>query len=398
MKKVILSIFLLLVFGTIRAGEPVESLVDGNSAFALEMYRILAKQGGNVFFSPFSISTALAMTYSGARAGTAEEMAQALHFPLDHGELHPDFQKLHAHFTDIQRGAPFQLHIANALWIDQEFELLPEFIRLNQEFYAAHLYLLDFRTDPEASRLRINGWVEDETQGKITDLLAPGIINNLTSLVLTNALYFLAEWSRQFDPQSTRDMDFHVSPEQKVRVPMMFQNSFFSYKEYESLQVLEMTYEGGDLSMFVCLPKRIDGLHELESRLDSETLKEWISRHPSRQVKVFFPKFKTTGEYSLKDHLMALGMKDAFTNEADFSGIEPQKKLYISAVVHKTFIDVDEAGTEAAAATAVVMEIKSALPPPDLPEFRADHPFLYVIRDNQTGTILFMGRLVDPGK
>ncbi len=398
MTKTSFTICLLLTSSAAVGLDSTERLTERNTAFALDMYRFMTESGGNVFFSPFSISTALAMTYAGARSNTAREMSEALHFPGDPGDLHPAFQDLNSQFEDIQKSGILQLSIANALWIQANYELLPEFIGINQDYYGAHLYRVDFKTEPDASRLRINAWVADQTQGKIKDLLAPGIIKCLTRLVLTNAIHFLAKWTRQFDPGDTQELDFWLTPEKKAKVAMMIQDSFFGYKEYDSHQVLEMSYQGGRLSMFVCLPKKIDGLEELEQQLSIGTYKEWTSPPPSRQIKVFFPKFRSTGEYSLKDYLKALGMQEAFTDKADFSGIEPRKELKIDAVVHKTFIDVDEVGTEAAAATAVVMEVQAALPQPEIPEFRADHPFLYFICDRQTGTILFMGRLVEPVK
>jgi len=396
MRKTCLILCLLLTLGSAADMDPEDSLVERNTSFALEMHRLLNKTGGNVFFSPYSISTALAMTYAGARSNTAREMSAALHFPEDQGGLHPDFQSLNSRFEGIQESGTLQLSIANALWIQAGYELLSEFTSINHEYYEAHLYRVDFKNEPNASRLKINGWVEDKTRGRIKDLLAPGVIKDLTRLVLTNAIHFLAKWARQFDPHDTQKLDFWVTPAKKVKVAMMSQESFFGYREYGSHQVLEMPYQGGRLSMIVCLPKRVDGLEELEQQLNISTIQEWTSRHPSRQIKVFFPKFTSTGEYSLRDYLMALGMKEAFTDKADFSGIEPKKELKIDAVIHKTFIDVDEAGTEAAAATAVVMAVQAALPGPELPEFRADHPFLYFICDNQTGTILFMGRMVEP--
>jgi serpin B len=396
--KTFLTLCLMLTLGVAAGTDSEDILVEGNTNFAAEMYRLMTETGGNVFFSPYSISSALAMTYAGARANTAREMSEALHFPEGQGELHSGFQSLNSRFENIRKSGTLQLTVANALWIQTGYRLLPEFTGINQDYYAAHLYRVDFIKDPNASRLRINGWVEDKTRGKIKDLLAPSVIKDLTRLVLTNAIHFLAKWARKFDPNDTQTLDFWVTPKRGVKVAMMSQDSFFPYQEYDSHQVLEMPYQGGRLSMFVCLPKKIDGLEELEEQLNLGTIKEWMSRHPSRQIKVFFPKFKSTGEYSLKDYLTALGMKDAFTDKADFSGIEPKKELKIDAVIHKTFIDVDEVGTEAAAATAVVMEVQSALPQPEIPEFRADHPFLYFICDNQTGTILFMGRMVDPEK
>ena len=395
-----LCIVLILVCAGVCFTEEsdMQILVDGNTAFALDLYQKIMETKGNQFFSPYSISTALAMTYGGARGETEKQMAHVLHFSLDQSKLHPTFHELQNHFQQIQQESEFSLNIANALWIQESYELLPKFQELNRMYYEANLFSVNFKKDPEGCRLKINEWVEKKTEERIKDLLGQGIIDSLTRLVLTNTLYFKAEWSRQFDPKKTQERDFWLTKEAKTKVRMMTQKSFFSYRERKNLQVLEMSYEGSNLSMVVLLPKKIDGLPELEQQLNTQTLKEWTSNLSAQQIEVFFPKFTTTRSFSLKEILTSLGMVNAFSDSADFSGMEPKKELKISKVVHKAFIDVDEAGTEAAAATAVVMAIKSANPPDDLPQFIADHPFLYLIRDKQTGTILFIGRLTEPGR
>ena len=394
-----LCIVLILICAGVCFSEEsnMQTLVDGNTAFALDLYQKIRETKGNHFFSPYSISTALAMTYGGARSKTELQMANVLHFSLDQSHLHSTFSELQNYFQKVQEESEFRLNIANALWIQDSYELLSEFLELNRKYYEANLFSVDFKKDPEGSRLKINDWVEKKTEEKIKDLLGEGIIDVLTRLVLTNTIYFKAEWSRKFDSKKTKEKDFWLTEETKTKVQMMTQKSFFGYRESQELQVLEMLYEGSNLSMIVILPRKIDGLSELEAQLNTQSLKEWTSNLSSKHVEVFIPKFTTTRSFNLNQTLVSLGMVDAFSDSADFSGIEPKKELKITDVVHKAFIDVDEEGTEAAAASAVVMGVKSALPPKDLPQFIADHPFLYLIRDRQTGTILFMGRLTEPG-
>jgi serpin B len=338
------------------------------------------------------------MTFGGARNETEKQMADVLNFSIDQSDLHPTFSELQNYFQKIQEESEFRLNIANALWIEESYELLSEFLELNRKYYDANLFSVDYKNDPEVSRLRINDWVEKKTEEKIKDLLGEGIIDTLTRLILTNTIYFKAEWGRKFDSKKTKDKDFWMTRETKTKVKMMAQKSFFGYYENNDLQILEMSYKGSNLSMIVLLPRKIDGLSKLEEQLNIQSLTEWTSNLSIKHVEVFIPKFTTTRSFNLNKTLISLGMVDAFSDSADFSGMEPKKELKITDVVHKAFIDVDEAGTEAAAATAVVMGIKSALPPKDIPQFNANHPFLYLIREKQTGTILFMGRLTQPGK
>lgn len=374
----------------------LQALVRGNSEFALDIYHTVRDNEGNIFFSPYSISTAFAMTYSGARCETQKQMAAVLHFSLDAGRLHPSFSALQAHFQNLQENSPFRLNIANALWIQKEYELLQDFLELSQKYYQANLFNLNFRDDPEGSRIKINGWVADRTEGKIQDLLPAGTIKRLTRLVLTNAIYFKAEWEHTYSPHNTKEQDFWITPEEKIKVQMMSQKERFGYFENETLQILEMPYIRQDFSMVVFLPKKKDGLPDLESKLNNDNIAKWSSGLVRQQVNVQFPKFTTTQNIDLKTILKALGMVDAFTHNADFSGIEPKKELYITDALHKAFIDVDELGTEAAAATAVSMGVTSIPPPRVVPEFTADHPFFYLIKDHKTKSILFMGRLTRP--
>lgn len=400
-KPILVVIFALCLFsGLIGQARDIDlqSLVRGNTAFALDVYQNVRLNEGNIFFSPYSISTAFAMTYAGARCETQKQMAGVFRFSLDPNLLHPAFSELQAHFQELQEHRPFRLNIANALWIQKEYELLKAFVEMNQKYYRANLFNLDFHKDPEGSRLKINDWVEDKTKGKIRDLLPGGAIKTFTRLVLTNTIYFKAEWQNTFNAHYTKDQDFWITSEEKIKVQMMSQKDRFGYRENEAFQILEMPYIRRDLSMVVFLPQKKDGLPDLESNLTPKTLEEWTSNLNRQQVNVLFPKFTTTQNLDLKKILKDLGMLDAFAENADFSGMEPKKELYITDALHKAFIDVDEVGTEAAAATAVSVGVTSSPPPKVVPVFRADHPFFYLIKDNQTGSILFMGRLTKPAE
>ena len=402
MKKHIPVVFFALSLINVlvsQAGDiDMQRLVQGNTTFALDMYQKARDSEGNIFFSPYSISTVFAMTYAGARCETQKQMAGVFRFSLDPDQLHSAFSELQAHFQNLQKNKILRLNIANALWIQKEYALLQTFVELTRKYYQANLFDMNFREDPEGSRSKINDWVEEKTEGKIQDLLPSGTIKSLTRLVLTNTIYFKAEWQNTFNARSTLEQDFWITPEDTIKVQMMSQKDRFGYGENETLQILEMPYIRGDLSMFVFLPKKKDGLQNLESNLDIETLKEWTSNLMPQQVNVFFPKFTTSQNIDLKTILKSLGMVDAFTENADFSGMEPKKELFITDAIHKAFIDVDEVGTEAAASTAVSVGVTSMPPPKVVPEFRADHPFFYIIKDNKAEGILFMGRLTRPAE
>jgi serpin B len=372
-------------------------VVAGNTAFAFDLYTQLRSeeenQGKNLFLSPYSISTALAMTYGGARGNTASQMAKALHFDLPQEMLHPVFAEMEKGLNAVQQKGQVKLAVANSLWPQKDNKFLPAYLELCQKNYGVTITPLDFVEATEPARMTINTWVEDKTNKKIQELLKPGILTVLTRLVLVNAIYFKGNWASQFDKQLTETKPFHVSTNETVNASLMHMRHEFRYAETPDLQLLELQYAGNDLSMLVLLPRKVDGLAELEKSLNQTNYAAWTKVLRSREVQLALPKFKTTSEFSLKGTLSALGMTDAFRyGIADFSGMDGTKELFISAVVHKAFVDVNEEGTEAAAATAVVMT-KSV---PTF--FRADHPFLFLIRDNHTGSILFLGRIEDPTK
>lgn len=378
----------------------VSSLVAENNAFALDLYKQLAEKEGNLFFSPFSISSALAMTYAGAREETARQMAEVMHFSLVPGKLHPAFSELTGMFN--ARGKDYQLSVANALWGQVDYEFLPDFIGITNKYYGAGFKEVDYVRARERARQTINEWVEGKTNGKIRDILQPEDLTALTRLVLTNAIYFKGKWQIQFKPEATKTMPFQVSANERldvpVDVPMMHQVAKFNYAENDQAQVLELPYAGGDLAMVILLPKPGHELAELESMLRPDLVQSWLSELSVEQVEVFLPRFKLEERFVLNEELQRLGMVDAFDEmKADFSGMTPGPQLYISAVIHKAFVEVNEEGTEAAAATAVVMSGKSvAVARPYL--FLADHPFVFAIRDLRSGSTLFMGRLSRPAK
>ncbi len=370
-------------------------VVEGNKAFAFDLYEKLKKVEGNLFFSPYSISTALAMTYAGARGNTEKQMGTALHFTLDQKRFHPAFACLESQLKAIHEKSDIELNIANALWAQEDYVFLREFLDLIQSNYGTVLNHVDFKRTCEAARKKINVWVEQKTKDKIKDLIKPGVLNALTRLVLTNAIYFKGAWESQFKKYRTKESPFWLSIDKSVEVPMMTQKRQFRYMENDSLQILELPYVGDDLAMIALLPRKVDGIAQLEADLSVENLNMWIGHLRKGEVSVFLPKFKMTSQFRLSETLASMGMPDAFGGNADFSGIDGTKDLFFSAVIHKAFVDVNEEGTEAAAATAAVISLTSAPSTPP-PTFRADHPFVFLIHDIHSGAILFLGRIVNP--
>lgn len=379
-------------------GSEIEAVVDGNTKFALDLYSRLKDEDGNLFFSPYSISVALAMTYAGARENTAQQISETLRFSLDPQRLHAAFEKLEARLEALQEEGNVQLEIANSLWPHKGYPILEEYIGLMKKYYGVEITSVDYAADIEAARRIINEWVEEKTKDKIRDMIGPGVLDALTRLVLVNAIYFKGNWADQFEKDLTKDAPFHLLSGESIHVPMMKQQETFGYAEHEDLQILQMPYAGDEVSMLVLLPKNMDGLADLQSVLDEESVEEWIRSTRKMEVLVFLPKFKVTSQFRLDAALASMGMPDAFDpQKADLSGIDGEPhRLYIGAVIHKAFVDVNEEGTEAAASTAVGFNLASM--PEPVPTFRADHPFIFVIRDNNTGSILFMGRIVDPAE
>ncbi len=403
--------FLVAFFFAARTGTAVTPITQENAAwisaanndFAVDVYKKLAKlqKAGNVFFSPTSIETALAMSYAGARGSTAGQIAAVLHLPSDNQNIHEDFgsflDRLNATKTAEGKSLGYQLSVANALWGQEGYGFLPDFVRLLETNYGAGLSELDFKGDSEGARKTINSWVEQKTHDKIKDLIEEGVLTPATRMVLTNAIYFKGDWEAKFEKDATREELFHLSARQQKKVPLMHRTGRYGYMDHENFQVLKLPYVGEKLSMVILLPRKLDGLPALEKELTPERLSKWYSGLGEQKVVVSMPKFKATAQFELKNTLASLGMRDAFdANRANFSGMTGNQDLCISNVIHKAFVEVNEEGTEAAAATGVVVELTAAIPSSPLPVFRADHPFLFLIREETSGAILFMGRLMDP--
>ena len=406
---------LALVLGGVLAGSAshaqtdtpspdAQSVVAGNTAFATDLYARLRPQAGNLFFSPDSISTALAMTYGGARGVTEKQMAQTLHFELPADRLHPAFATLEDNLRAVQQKGQVRLAEANSLWPQKSYPFLPDYLALCQSNYGTSITPVDYKQDTEGARKTINTWVEDKTNRKIVELLKPAMVSRDTRLVLVNAIYFKGSWAKPFKPALTEDQPFQLTAQKSATTSLMRQTDEFGYAEANDLQVLALPYSGFDLSMVVLLPRQADGLGALENKLTATNLAAWTSnlKLQTSRVHVFLPKFKMTSEFLLGNTLAAMGMSDAFDlKKADFSGMDGQSHyLFIGDVIHKAHVEVNEQGTEAAAATAVTMLAGMAVPmnPPPIPVFRADHPFLFLIRNNHTGSILFLGRVTNPAQ
>jgi serpin B len=381
--------------------DDLATLTAGNSAFALSLYQALSSQPGNLLFSPFSISETLAMTYAGARGETAQQMATVFHFTLPQDRLHPAFnaldQQLNPSGSAAQNASDqgFKLSVVNALWGQQGFTFLPAFLDILSQNYGAGMRLQDFKDAPEPSRQAINAWVSDQTQQKIQNLLPQGSVQSTTRLVLTNAVYFKAAWASQFKPEDTQDRPFFLSDGSQVSVPTMKQTESLGYANIDGIQVVELPYAGSNLSMVILLPAA-GTLDSFEASLDATKLASLlVGLNPSQEVILTLPKFTFNASFNLTATLSALGMPDAFdADRADFSGMDGQKDLLIQGVLHKAFIVVDEQGTEAAAATGVTVGT-TAMPAGPV-TVNIDHPFLFLITDRSSGTILFVGRVMDP--
>ena len=375
----------------------LDAVVAGNAAFALDLYQEIRENDGNIFYSPHSISVALAMTYVGARNATAEQMAGTLHYTLAEERLHPAFNALDLELAsrgenlEGEEGDGFQLTVANSIWGERDYTFLTDFVDVLGEHYGSGMRLVDFIGSPEPSRLAINGWVGDQTENRIKDLLPQGIITAFTRLVLTNAIFFKASWLTPFEESLTQDRPFHLLDGSQVDVATMTQDTTFGYALGNGYQAVELAYFGEEISMVVIMPDS-NRFEEIEALIDALFVQGVFAALSSQRTQLYMPKFDFEFTLPLKGILQGMGMEHAFSSlDADFSGMDGTDRLFIHDVLHKGFIAINEAGTEAAAATAVVVGVDS-MPP----EIRLDRPFLFLIRDIPTGTVLFVGRVVDP--
>ena len=379
--------------------EGLSEVVSGNNEFAFDLYSKLNEgEDSNIFFSPYSMSTAVAIAYEGAEGQTEQEMRDVFHFPEDESTMRSSFARI---YNTINKGSSkYIIHTANALWAQEDYTFLEEYTDAVERYYGGQTTNVDFVGDTESVRLRINHWVESQTNNKIKNLLTPGSINPITRLVITNAVYFKGDWANQFDKKDTTSEEFTTTGGNVVRADMMRlqdDDIDFNYAETDTLQILEMPYKGEELSMLIILPKDDsgDGLGEVEAMLDADELESMKSGFREQTVYVYMPKFTFETKYQMANTLSDMGMPAAFQwPGADFSGMDGTHMLYISKVIHQAFVEVNEEGTEAAAATGIVMTIGAA--PSQYKIFRADHPFIFIIQEKSTGSILFMGRVVDP--
>ena len=375
-----------------------QALLDGNNAFAFDLYRQVQGDGGNLIYSPYSISLAVAMLYGGAGGETASQIAATLHFTLPPGQFHSalnalalDLAQRPAQSMKIDRKSPMQLSIANAVWGQRDYPFEIAYLDLLSVNYGAGVRLLDFAAGPDAARLKINDWVDQETQGKITDILPPGSLDPTTRLVLANAVYFKAAWQEPFNEKSTSPASFTRLDGSQVQVPTMHLYTEMRYGSGDGYRAVALPYKGDLAEMLIILPDQ-GGFGAFENMLDTEHYADILSGLRSDVVRLWVPKFEFTADLDLKPVLSALGMPLPFDiDKADFSNISKVERLFVDKALHKAYILVNETGTEASAAT-VLNAVPASLPQ----ELHIDRPFIFILRDVPTGTILFIGRVLDP--
>ncbi len=369
-----------------------------NNMYAFDVFKALHQQNsGNIILSPFSISTALAMTYGGAKGETAEQMQNTLYFNENNETFHQEFSAWKEQIM-ASGNKNDQLQSANSLWAQKDFHFVDDFFQLIEQYYQSSLYKVDFKNgNRETIRNQINDWVAERTNDLIDELITPGILLEDTRLVLINAIYFLSQWKIAFDSSATREDKFFVENGNSVKVPFMYMRDVLNFYENEKMQVLEMEYEGSDFSMVAVLPSENSSIKQLLNQTQGEDFWQMLEKLELQEVEVLFPSFKTRSRFDLEDVLSAMGMPLAFSNKADFSGMTQENDLKIDKVIHEAYIDVNEQGTEAAASTAVTMIRKtSTIDQEPIKVFRADRPFIYFIKENQSNTILFLGKVNDP--
>ena len=378
--------------------ENMSAVVLANNEFAFDLYRSLNKsEGENIFYSPYSIFSALAITYEGSREETAEEIVSVLHLPTE-AVLRSGFQAL---YNQINNGEKeYELNTANALWAQKDYPFLEEYINTVRQRYGGEITNLDFIKETESSRKTINEYIEKNTNNKIKNLIPKGVLSPLTRMVITNAIYFKGKWKLEFDKQDTKELDFYVTPDNPVKIEMMFiepKETKFNYLDREEVQLIELPYQGEEVSMLILLPK--ENIESIESDLNFEKIKEYKEKMKETEVDaLYLPKFEFDTKYFMKEVLISMGMNSAFFyGMADFSKMDGTKELVIDDVIHQAYVSVDEEGTEAAGATAVIIGLTS-MAPDNEKIFMANRPFIFIIQDNKTENILFIGRVSDPTK
>ncbi|MDD3094927.1 MAG: serpin family protein [Candidatus Neomarinimicrobiota bacterium] len=372
-------------------------IISGINQFGFNVLHLLPEDDiQNLFFSPFSISSALAMAYAGAAGNTADEMRKVLYFGQPNSSFHQCFGTLSA-ALQYSGDEDLKVSIANAIWVEDQYKLLKPYQQLIRDYYKSEAKEMDFIGAPEASRLLINQWVSEQTNDRIKDLLPSGSVDALTRLILTNAVYFNAEWDEHFNEDMTKKAFFYPETGDAYQVDMMYKRQHYPYYETKDFQILEIDYKGKRYAMMLVLPREKGKMTELLPHLDREMLADYDSLKKTEDVILYLPKFRLETRYEMSSILQEMGMAEAFSGQANFSGISGKKDLMISEVIHKAFIEIDEKKTEAAAATGVVMRLTAMPPVPRAPiTFRADHPFLFLIREKHTAAILFMGCLGAP--
>ncbi|PKP36005.1 MAG: serpin family protein [Bacteroidetes bacterium HGW-Bacteroidetes-15] len=392
MKNISITLALFLGFGFSNA-QTQEYSAEQSSKFALDIYKQFAGESEkNIFFSPFSLSIAMGMTYAGAEGETKAQIADVFNFPINDENLHKELGSLQNQMVN-KGNKGVEISIANQLWADKLYKFKCSYLRNVKKAYKAPVKRMPFRTEADKCRVEINKWVEDKTKNRIVDLLPEGSISDMTTLVLTNAIYFKGQWDNKFEEEDTFDEAFLTATGQTVSSRMMNTQDKYNIYQGNSIQMLELPYAGKDFSMLVVLPNEDTPLKEIEKNITLEKLNHYISLLVESDVRVSFPKFKFDSEFALKPTLSKMGMPIPFSNAADLSRMSGNKDLKIDEVFHKAFVEVSEEGTEAAAATAVVIVRKSVTIPV---EFKANRPFMFIIRENSTGSILFMGRVNNP--
>ncbi len=379
----------------------LKALAEGNNAFALDLYGQLRSEPGNLFYSPYSISQAIAMAQAGARGETEKQIAQVMHFNPNQQQLHSSFNAIDQHFTamgsprsTLQR--PMALRMANSAWGQQDEGWEKAYLDTLAANYGAGVQLTDFRAGSEAARARINEWVKVRTEGKIPELMPAGAVTNQTRLVLVNAVYFKAAWSKPFQKSQTAPAPFNLLDGKQVSVPTMRLTATLRHAKLGDWQAVELPYEGGATGMLLLVPEP-GKFAAAEQQLTTAQLQQLIAALQTKQVTLTLPSFKFDSAFSLADTLQAMGMTDAFDgNKADFSGMNGKRNLFIQAVIHKAFVAVDEEGTEAAAATGVTVAETSVISPSDMVTLKVDRPFLFAIQEKQSGNLIFFGRVVNP--